>query len=86
MDKLKYTDAYIYGLEKMLEAAQREIAELSARIVSMARTEQALRESKEGQANGRRLCFAAGGRGAGAAWAAGGRWNYKRFGEKGLAA
>ena len=48
MDKLKYTDAYIYGLEKMLEAAQRAIAELSARIVSMARTEQALRESKQG--------------------------------------
>ncbi len=48
MDKPMYIEAYVYGLEKMLEAAQREIAELSARIESMARTEQGLRESKQG--------------------------------------
>ena len=48
MDKPKHIEAYVYGLETLLEEAQNQIADLQARLAEAARMEQGLRESKRG--------------------------------------
>ena len=48
MDKPKHIEAYVYGLETMLEEAQNQIADLQARLAEAAQTEKSLREGKQG--------------------------------------
>lgn len=42
------TEAYIYGLEKMLEEARRTIARLNKQLEAMNKEQEALRVSKQG--------------------------------------
>ena len=42
------TEAYIYGLEKMLEEARQTIARLSKELDAINKEQAALRESKQG--------------------------------------
>ena len=48
MDKPMYIEAYVYGLEKMLEEARQTIARLSKELDAMNKEQAALRESKQG--------------------------------------
>lgn len=48
MDKPKHIEAYIYGLETMLEEARQTIAKLSKELKSRSEVETSLRESKQG--------------------------------------
>ena len=43
-----YIEAYVYGLEKMLEEARQTIARLSKELEAMNKEQAALRESKQG--------------------------------------
>ena len=48
MDKPMYIEAYVYGLEKMLEEARQTIARLSKELDAMNKEQAALRERKQG--------------------------------------
>ena len=48
MDNKFCTEAYIYGLETMLEEARQTIARLSKELEAMNKEQAALRESKQG--------------------------------------
>ena len=89
MDKPIYIEAYVYGLEKMLEEARQTIARLSKELDAMNKEQAALRESKQGvekrlgeggQAYDCGLCSSSGGCGTGAFRAAGGGLAYGSFG------
>ena len=48
MDNKFCTEAYIYGLESMLEEARQTIVKLSKELKSRSEVETSLRESKQG--------------------------------------